>query len=377
MKKLLIVFGLLLCPAFAQNVLAQLPTESGRVVDFSTGAAVPDVKVSAILFCTPITPTLPKSTWVNTAITGADGKYLVTYPFGPLTPPSCALRENSFTISKDGFTFVRRKGLDNDRDYVGIRTDLPQWTGVPAASYKGNATSEMIMAAFGAELAGTIEAASHTPLPTTLAGRTIKVVDYEGVEKHASFFFVSPTQINYLLPAGLASGPAIVSLNGADGFIRIGILNVQKLAPAIFTADTSGQGLAAAVILRIRSDGSQQYEPVQRFDSVQGKIVPVPIDLGPETDRIILVLFGTGWRQATSDSNVRVTLQSSSLDPPGVIGNTIVHYAGAQPTIIGLDQINAEIPRSLAGTGEAHVFVAMKGDLNEDVIANKVQVYIK
>lgn len=49
-----------------------------------------------------------------------------------------------------------------------------------------------------------------------------------------------------------------------------------------------------------------------------------------------------------------------------------VQYAGIQPTLAGLDQINALIPRSLIGRGE--VDVVIKADGQE---ANTVKIRIK
>lgn len=41
------------------------------------------------------------------------------------------------------------------------------------------------------------------------------------------------------------------------------------VAPALFTADASGRGLAAALVLRIKADNSQSFEPVARFDATK------------------------------------------------------------------------------------------------------------
>jgi hypothetical protein len=42
--------------------------------------------------------------------------------------------------------------------------------------------------------------------------------------------------------------------------------------------------------LRIKADGSQSYEPVAQFDTAQKDFVPPPLDLGPETNQVYLVL---------------------------------------------------------------------------------------
>jgi uncharacterized protein (TIGR03437 family) len=49
-----------------------------------------------------------------------------------------------------------------------------------------------------------------------------------------------------------------------------------------------------------------------------------------------------------------------------------VSYAGAQGSLVGLDQVNALIPRSLIGRGEADVVLTVDGRT-----ANTVQVSIK
>ena len=61
--------------------------------------------------------------------------------------------------------------------------------------------SEAIAAAFGTGLATTTSAATTLPLPTQLAGTTVKIKDSAGIERLAPLFFVSPTQVNYQIPA--------------------------------------------------------------------------------------------------------------------------------------------------------------------------------
>src|SRR5262245_39385422 len=69
---------------------------------------------------------------------------------------------------------------------------------VSAASYDPNGilAPDSIAAAFGTKLATQIASAASQPLPTSLAGTTVKVKDSAGVERLAPLFFVSPGQIN-------------------------------------------------------------------------------------------------------------------------------------------------------------------------------------
>ncbi|HEY0172381.1 MAG TPA: hypothetical protein VGB98_15270, partial [Pyrinomonadaceae bacterium] len=63
----------------------------------------------------------------------------------------------------------------------------------------------------------------------------------------AQLFYVSPTQINFLMPPGLGSGPADVSVVNHDGFETRGLVNVARAAPGVFTANGAGSGEAQAL----------------------------------------------------------------------------------------------------------------------------------
>ncbi len=246
-------------------------------------------------------------------------------------------------------------------------------TTVSAASFRLRSPSDSIAAAFGPNLATTTEFATSLPLPKVLAGRTLLVKDVNGVEKTASLFFVSPLQINFLMPEGLAIGNASVSVVGSDQPPLGGCVTVRRVAPSLFAASADGQGVAAAVALRIKSDGSQNFEPIIQFDSAQNRFVALPIDLGPDlgpaTDRVFLVLFGTGFRNRTSLANVRVKIGEQDTPP---------EFADAHGTLPGVDQMNVLLPRSLAGRGLVNVELIV-GDPDEHLLptSNVVQISVK
>ncbi len=235
---------------------------------------------------------------------------------------------------------------------------------VSAASFTGEAlASESIVAAFGLSLATRIEIANTLPLPTTLAGTTIKVKDSAGTERAAPLFFVSPGQINFLIPPGTANGATMITVTSGNGAVSMGNVNITAVAPGLFTANASGQGVAAATALRVKADGTQTFEPVSRFDPALNLFVPVPIDLGPESDQVFLILFGTGWR-------FRSALPAISCSIGGV--NTEVLYAGPQGDLVGLDQLNVRLSRNLIGRGEVNVMLSMDGRA-----ANTVRLNVK
>jgi uncharacterized protein (TIGR03437 family) len=239
-------------------------------------------------------------------------------------------------------------------------------TTVSAASYSGDSVAtESIVSAFGSNFSTTTQSApSGQELPTTLAGASISVRDAAGTERFAPLFFVSPMQINYQIPPGTVSGNAIITITNTSLFgVASGTANITDIAPGLFTANANGVGVAAAVALRIRADDSQVFEPVAIFDQTQNQFVAIPIDLGLETDQVFLVPFGAGFRFRSSSSAVTATVGGTDVQ---------VTFAGAQGTLIGLDQANIRLPRSLIGRGEVDVVMTVDGQTT-----NTVRISIK
>ncbi|MEP7341823.1 MAG: YCF48-related protein, partial [Acidobacteriota bacterium] len=226
-------------------------------------------------------------------------------------------------------------------------------TTVSAASFTGGTLApDSIAAAFGTTLATTTQSAAGLPLPTTLAGTTVKVRDSQGIERNAPLFFVSPGQINYLIPTGSAVGTADITVTNDQSGTATGTISIAAVAPGLFTANANGTGVAAAVALRVRADGSQSFEPVSRFDAGLNSFVSVPIALGPATDQVFLLLYGTGLRNRSALAAVTATIGGT---------NSEVSFAGQQPDFVGLDQINVRVPRSLAGRGEVDIVLMADG----------------
>lgn len=224
---------------------------------------------------------------------------------------------------------------------------------VSAASFNGEALApESIVSAFGAGLATQTAFANGLPLPTSLAGTTVAVRDSQGNEKLAELFFVSPNQINYLMPAGLAEGKAVVTVRNAAGQVRSGSTEIAKVAPGMFTADASGKGFASAVVLRVRANGQQVFEQVAYYEQQQQKFMAAPIEFAAPGEQVYLILFGTGFRHRSAMEEVKVQVESLEVEPL---------YAGESPGLVGMDQINVLLPTELAGTGEVDVAIKVDG----------------
>ena len=168
--------------------------------------------------------------------------------------------------------------------------------------------------------------------------------------------------VNGRLPQGhgTENGAAIVTIISGDGSVSSGGVTIATVAPGLFAANANGQGVAAAVALRVRQNGTQSFEPIARFDSAQNRFVSTPIDLGPEGEQVFLIIFGTGVRFRSNLPAVSVRLGGADCE---------VLFAGSQGGFAGLDQINARIARSLIGRGEIDLVVTVDGRMTNTVRA--------
>lgn len=259
---------------------------------------------------------------------------------------------------------------DAGNQYQGITfsgpspAPTPALTTVSAASFLAEPAAQgSIAAAFGTHLSTGTQTPPAGQVFVQAPESTVAIQDSAGAAWTASLFYVSPTQVNFLVP--LASpGPASITITAKDGTVTKGDMQIGVVSPGIFQLDGS-TALAAANVVRVKSDQSQSIESVYQAGPA-GEVRALPIDLGPATDQIYLTLWGTGILQAKS---VAVTVGGQEV---GVL------YWGPQRlsagvNLAGVEQLNiGPLPRSLAGSGEVNIIVAADGQT-----ANPVQVAIK
>jgi len=254
------------------------------------------------------------------------------------------------------------QGRESRAQEINVSSVPP--TFVSSANYRiGTLAVESLATIFGSAMATATQVATTTPLPNELAGTRVVVKDSAGVERDSPLFFVAPTQINFQVPPGTALGNAKITVFNGYGSFSVGQAEIVSVNPGVFAADATGKGVAAAVALRIKPDGSQIYEPVAIFDATKNAFVARPIDLGSEADQVFLVLFGTGIRNRSQLSAITALVGGVSIQPT---------FAGAQNDFVGLDQLNLPLPHSLAGRGEVNVSLSVDG-----LSANPVKVSIK
>lgn len=233
---------------------------------------------------------------------------------------------------------------------------------VSAASYLGITLSpDQIVSSFGNGLALITKAATTLPLPTNIQGTEVRVQDSNGVERLAALFFVSPTQINFAVPNGTSEGAATITVWNNGAIVSNELIQVAKVSPGIFSANSSGKDVLAGVLLRVRRDGSQVYENVARYDVLLNRYVPNPIEFG--NDDLYLLLFGTGLRY-------RGGLPTVNANIGGLTSEAI--FAGPQGGLVGLDQVNLVLSRSLIGRGEVNVAMTVDGKT-----ANTTKIFFK
>jgi hypothetical protein len=147
--------------------------------------------------------------------------------------------------------------------------------------------------------------------------------------------------------------PAFRKTWNADGDLDItNLLTEMRMAPltAPHLFQVNPGGLATGYLTRVR--GSQ--ETTEPFAGPSG---PVPIDIGPATDLVYLILYGANL-------------------PPGAITATIggvpadLAYAGPLQPANGVAQFNILIPRSLTGAGTVDVVLTAGGKSSNAVTVN-------
>lgn len=193
-----------------------------------------------------------------------------------------------------------------------------------------------IASLFADTTAASEQIATTLPLPTTLAGVTVKI---NGVP--APLFYASRLQVNLQLPHGIAAGTANVDvfLNGSATPVASGVVVIADAAPGVFTLDGSGKNQAAA-------HNALDYSINSDFDRFPGS--------RPEATGAYLTLYATG---AGVTSPAVADGQAAPASPLALATGTTkvfiggaeaqVLYSGLAPGLVGLWQINVVIPEGL------------------------------
>ena len=216
-----------------------------------------------------------------------------------------------------------------------------------AASYAQTIAPDSIVPTFGTGISQSTASANSLPLPLTLSGVTVMVNNLS-----APLLYVSPTQINYVVPTNVDPGVATVKVMSGGTEIANGTVTIETVSPSIFTILSSGKGVPAA---QLTADGVS-FQPVGNADGS-----PRVLCVGTTAKPNFLVLYGTGLRRRSSMTNVRVMIGGVQAE---------VSFLGAHSRLVGVDQLNIKLPESLRGRGNVDVVVTIDGKVANTVTIN-------
>ncbi|HEY0376159.1 MAG TPA: hypothetical protein VGC87_04310 [Pyrinomonadaceae bacterium] len=215
------------------------------------------------------------------------------------------------------------------------------------------------------ETAAAAQAADGS-FPYELSGVSVTVGGFA-----AQVIAVSPSQVNFYVPAGVPSGAAELLVTSKDGKVSRGTTVIPAVAPAIFTKGGTGAGAAVAFNTATYLAGN--------FD------VTTEANFGADK-RTRLTLFTTGIGAGVVNKN----LTNDILGPAGTILNLsesvkveartqggvtlalMVEYAGRQNTLPGLDQVVVILPSELKGAGDVELTLVAGGQRS-----NVATVFVK
>lgn len=198
----------------------------------------------------------------------------------------------------------------------------------------------------GAKFGSQTQALSALPMPRTLGDVQLQFND-----EAAPLYYVSPSQINFLVPMSAPrSGTAqLVLVQASTGqVLASGVMQMAEASPAFFTANQTGSGQVAALNQdnSVNNSGSPaaRNEVIQLYLTGQGFVPNAPPD-GEAPSGLV-----------TTDGRLRVWIE------PDYVPDDYVQFTGLAPGFTGLWQINVKIPDRTA-PGSRVIFVQYR-DIN-------------
>src|SRR5215831_2274187 len=184
---------------------------------------------------------------------------------------------------------------------------------------------DSIAIAQGTNLANTAIQAQPLPngsFPADLSGTRVTVNG-----RPAQIFFVSPAQVNFVVPPQTEIGTAEVIVFNPEGFPTQGTVTILPAAPGIFTR--TGNGIGEGLILNSLSLQERSFDPT--------------------SGDLRLSIFATGARNAE--------LTAVSIGGRVLPADTVLPSTG----LPGLDEVHVRVPADLRGAGKVSLSVNCDG----------------
>lgn len=189
--------------------------------------------------------------------------------------------------------------------------------------------------------------ATVTPIPQTLGGVTVSVGDVP-----APVYFVSATQVNFLVPGSVSAGVKTVEVKTAGGSLT-GMVRVMSAAPGIFANNGNGAVLNQDYSVNGEGNRASRGQVVQIFATGPGALTRAVAD-----------------GAAAPAEPLALTVSTPEVYIGGVAAQVL--FSGMAPGFAGVWQINAVVPDRNFVSGRVPMQVFMDG-----VDSNEVNLFVQ
>jgi uncharacterized protein (TIGR03437 family) len=296
------------------NLTPQAATSASIEVTF-TVLAPPPVLTSVNPALVPMgsndtTITVNGSGFISSSMLQVDGIAWLTTPvqFVDASTMKFSMPANYFSVQYNHTIAVQNPQSD-------LSNVLSVSVGVPAPLFTSSSVVNAASYVAGAVAPGEIV----TVFGSNFGTQSDTQVSFDNVP--ATLVYVTATQLAATVPYSVAGAQRTVMVVTSNGVSSTPVsLNVTDAVPAIFTADASGKGQAAAL---------------NQDNSVNGASNPASVGS-------VVAMYGTGGGSLTTDALPRLALPVTAT-----VGGmpAVVYYAGVAPGLVqGAMQINVLIP---------------------------------
>ena len=274
------------------------------------------------------------STPANLQLTGLTVRQqnITVSPTAALGPSNLSLANASSTsVIPGGIVVTVNPNIAASLDGAGFATSLAPGT---------------IFSIFGTDLAPKTDGWLGAPAPTSLGGISVKIGN-----RYAPLFYVSPTQINGMVPYEVSGNVTATIEAGPGAAGNSPSVSLAATTPGIFSAESSGKGQGA--ILNGGDLFASLTAPTGAFPGSHpakaGDVIVIYASgLGP-----VSPVLPSGVGSGTNGSQIPTLARAPQVRIGGqtvAAGN--VQFAGLSPGFVGLYQVNVQLPAGVA-TGNA------------------------
>jgi uncharacterized protein (TIGR03437 family) len=228
---------------------------------------------------------------------------------------------------------------------------------------------------------------SQSPVPTVLGDCRVNV---NGTP--SPLFYVSPAQINFYVPSEAPTSGTVnieVVQNSTGQVLAAGLAAMSSSSPGIFMQQFTGTTRQAAVLnednsINSATNPAQRGHLIQIFATGQGVIPGLPPDGVPVTSQITVptsltqVLIGGCLLNQGTGTPSGCTNQPGDVGTSGSVSSNWIPFTGLAPGLVGVWQINAQIPMQTVPNQAAYVKVIFNNTPSSDPVPGfQTVIYVK